>query len=383
MSVRRLSGIPGFGIDRVAAAAGADPSILRMENLDTDVPPHPAALAATRDAVSRDDANSWLPFTGKPELAAAVAAHYSGRSGAACDADGEVCITCGEGDAMLNALLTTTDPGDEVVLWDPTYAGMINRVRLAGAVPRLVPFEVVGDEWRMDLDALRSTVNERTRAVFFANPCMPSGALLNDEEWRVLVEVCAERSLWVLYLAWMEAILFDGRQLIHPASFPALRDRVVTIGTVSMEQRMIGWRIGWTIAPASLTADLKLVHIYNGLVAGGIAQAGALAALQAPPDDVTRAVEEWEQRRNVTLEQLAGLPVVRPAGGWSALLDVAALGLAAPDVSLSLIEQKVAATPMTAWGDKVAPRYVRFVYSNEPVERLALLGDRARQALGV
>jgi aspartate/methionine/tyrosine aminotransferase len=112
-----------------------------------------------------------------------------------------------------------------------------------------------------------------------------------------------------------------------------------------------------------------------------VAQAGAVAALHAPAEDLNQAVAEWERRRNATLEQLQGLPVVRPAGGWSLLLDTEALGVSPPELSRALAEQKVAATPMTAWGEHVAPRYIRFVYSNEPVERLAALGERLRVAL--
>jgi aspartate/methionine/tyrosine aminotransferase len=90
----------------------------------------------------------------------------------------------------------------------------------------------------------------------------------------------------------------------------------------------------------------------------------------------------WARRRDETLRQLDGLPTVRPAGSWSLLLDVAALGLDCMDVSARLLEQKVAATPMRGWGGDVADRHVRFVFSNEPVERLSALGDRVRAALG-
>lgn len=153
------------------------------------------------------------------------------------------------------------------------------------------------------------------------------------------------------------------------------------MGCVSMEQRMIGWRIGWVVSPAEVADDMARAHIYNGLTPGGIAQAGALAALKAPPDDLARAVAEWERRRNAMLDQLEGLPTVRPAGGWSLLMDVETLGLSARDLSRALVEQKVAATPMTRWGERVSPRYIRFVYSNEPVERLSKLGERLRAAL--
>jgi len=158
-----------------------------------------------------------------------------------------------------------------------------------------------------------------------------------------------------------------------------MRDLTVTLGGVACEQRMIGWRIGWIVASAAVTPQLGMVHIYNGLVASGFNQLGAIAALRA--DDHAAGIVEWERRHDVTMEQLAGLPAIPAHGGWSLLLDAEAAGTTAPDRSAALLEHKVAATPMTAWGETVAPRHVRFVYSNEPVERLTALGERVRAAL--
>ena len=381
MRTKRMTEIPGFGIDRVAAAVGEDPDVLRLENLDTDLFPPEEALRATREAVGQDEANSWLPFTGKADLRRAVAEQVEQRSGMAFDPETQVVITCGEGDAMVDALFVTTDPGDEVILTDPTYAGMINRVRIVGAVPRLVPLRPEQGEWRLDTDALAAAVTERTRAIFVANPGMPTGNHLTEDEWEAIASICRERDVWLVYLAWMERILFDGRLYRHPASLPDMAHRVIHVGCVTMEQRMIGWRVGWVVAPPEVADDAARAHIYNGLTPGGIAQAGAVAALGASPDDLLGAVAEWERRRDAILEQLEGLPAVRPAGGWSLLMDVEALGVSAPDLSRALVDHKVAATPMTTWGERVSPRYIRFVYSNEAVERLSQLGVRLRAAL--
>jgi N-succinyldiaminopimelate aminotransferase len=382
VGVRRLDDIPGFSIDRVAAAAGNDPDVLRLENLDTDVPPPQEALEATRAAIGEDDANSWLPFTGRDDLKEAVARHIERRGGPRYDGPREIVITAGEGDAMLDALFCLTDPGDEVVLTDPTYAGMLNRVRLVGAVPRLVPLRVEDGEWRLELDALAAAIGDRTRVLFLNNASFPSGWVASREEWDAVASLCLERDLTLLYWAGYEGVLFDGREIVQPAGLPGMRDRTVTVGAVSLEQRMIGWRVGWVVAPGELVNDVSRVHIYNGLVASGFAQIGARAALDAADGGLPAANAEWQARRDETLRQLSGLPAIRPAGAWSLLLDVAALGLDCVDVSNRLLEQKVAATPMRGWGGEVADRHVRFVFSNEPVERLALLGDRVRAALG-
>ena len=381
LGARRLAEIVGFYIDRVAAAAGSDPEVLRLENLDTDVPPPPEAVAATRAAVGTQAANSWLPFSGRDDLKHAVAAQIARRGGPDYDGPCEIVITCGEGDAMLDALFCVTDPGDEVIMTDPTYAGMVNRVRLVGAVPRFAPLTPSTGEWRLDLDAFQDAVTERTRAVFMNNASFPSGWVASASELEEIASVCREREIWLVYFASFEGVLYDGCSIIHPASLAGMRDRTLTIGSVSLEQRMIGWRVGWVVAPADLAGQVATVHSYNGLVASGFAQLGAYAALTAPDDGLAAANVEWQVRRDEMLRQLDGLPVVSPSGAWSMLLDVAALGADPFDLSDRLLEQKVAATPMVGWGDQVAGRHVRFVFSNEPAARLAGLGERVRRAL--
>jgi aspartate/methionine/tyrosine aminotransferase len=123
------------------------------------------------------------------------------------------------------------------------------------------------------------------------------------------------------------------------------------------------------------------VHTYNGLVASGFAQAGAIAALRSAPDDLTKAVEEYQRRRDTVIEELDGLPVINASGGWALLLDTQAMDISPADASRRLLEERVAATPMTVWGETVAPRHIRFVFSREPIDRLRLLGERVRNAL--
>jgi aspartate/methionine/tyrosine aminotransferase len=379
---RRLKGLQGFGIDRVAEAAGSDPEVLRLENYDTDIPPHPVAIEVTKSAIGLDEANSYLPFSGRDDMKEAVAELIVRRGGPAYDPYGEIVITQGDGDGALNALLALTDPGDEVILTDPTYAGMYQRVRLVGAVPRLVVLHGDANGWRLDLHALQDTVTDRTRAIFLMNPAIPTGWVANDAEWAAVTGICRDRGILLLYWMHWEAMVFGGRPLVVPSGLDGMRELTVTIGSVSLEQRMIGWRVGWMVARADLAPTLAMVHIYNGIVTSGFGQMGAAAALRAGDDDVRAAVAEWERRHEELVRQCEGLPLVPAHGGWSALFDARACGFDASELSQRLLDEKVAATPMTdAWGSTFANRYVRLVFSNEPVERLALLGDRLRAAI--
>ena len=381
MTVRRLSGIPGFAIDQIAARAGADPDVLRLENLDTDLPPPAVAIAATRESLEDDAANSYLPFTGSVALRERVARRLTRQTGHGYEPE-QVVITAGGTEGMLDALLATTDPGDEVIVTDPTYAGMLNRIRLVGAEPRLVPFVTQDGAWRLDRAALRSAAGPKTRVVFLMNPSIPSGAVLDVEEWEAVAAICRERDLWLIYNAAMERIVFDGRPVLHPAALPGLASRTLVVGSMSKEYRMIGWRTGWVAGPAAIMADVARVHVYNVVTATGIAQAAAAAALDLPEDELTAVVQEWQRRRDVVVDQLREWSIVPAAGGWSMLLDVGARGYDSFAASGRLLERgKVAATPMRDWGERNGDRFVRLVFSNEAVERLATLGERVRRAL--
>jgi aspartate/methionine/tyrosine aminotransferase len=129
-------------------------------------------------------------------------------------------------------------------------------------------------------------------------------------------------------------------------------------------------------------SDIALVHIYNVVTSTGIAQVGALAAIQSPYEDFAACVTEWQRRRDAVNDQLRDLPMISAAGGWSQLLDVGAMGYDSFTASGLLLERgKIAATPMRDWGERNGDQFVRLVFSNEPVERLAELSDRVRLAL--
>ena len=381
--VQRLEHVVGIGVDRMgdAADAAGDPELLRLENLDTDLRPSVAALEETRAAIDRDAANSYLPFPGHARLRRAAAAHVSRLSGVQVDWQRQCLICAGGLNGILNVLLATVQDGDEVVVTDPVYVGLLNRVRLAGAAPRPVALEPTPAGWRLDHERLAAAVGPRTRALLMMSPSMPGGSVLTGEDWALVAELCRSHDLWLVYDAAMERILFDGRRLLHPASLPGMAERTVTVGAASKELRLIGWRVGWVVAPASIVDDIGLVGISNVVCQVGIAQDAVAAALEAGDADVDAATEELERRRDLVLGELAGLPVVPPHGGWSLLLDAEALGHTAGEASRLLFERgKVAATPMLGWGEH-AGRYVRLVFANEPRARLAGLGDRVRRAL--
>jgi aspartate/methionine/tyrosine aminotransferase len=379
---QRLADIAGIGVDRMGAIADRHDALLRLENLDTDIAPDAWAIDETRRAAAADDANSYLPFVGRLEMRRAAARHVARLSGVAYDGERNVIVCAGGLSGILNVLLATVEVGDEVVVTDPTYAGLINRVRLAGGVPRFAPLAFTpGEPWRLDRDGLRQAIGPRTRAMLLMSPSMPTGAVLDGEDWALVAELCRRHDLLLIYDAAMERLLFDGRELLHPAALPGMAERTITIGSASKELRMIGWRVGWIVSPESFMPDLVAVSLANVVVPVGIAQDAAALALGRSGDALPRYVGELQRRRDALLTELAGLPVGVPAGGWSLLLRVDGFGLDGPQLSTRLLDHGIAATAMAGWGQLHDRQHIRFVFSNEPAERLRGAGEKIRRAL--
>ena len=384
MSVSRLEHITKIGVEQMGDLADslADADVLRLENLDTNILPPPSAVAYTKDATDDDDANSYLPFFGLDLLRQAASSLVGRQSGREYDWKTECVISAGGLSGIFNTLLAVLEPGDEVLLTDPTYVCLINRVRLACGVPRLLPMTPSANGWRPDLDALQQIDLGAVKAALLMSPSMPSGAVFNADEWLAMVNFCQRADCWLINDTAMERLLFDGRRLIHPASFTNMRAKVITVGSASKEYRMIGWRVGWVVGPAEIVADVARVSITNVVCQTGIAMGAVATAINGTDDGIAASVAELQARRDVLLEELSDFTVIPPHGGWSFLVDVSPLGLDGLTASGLLLEKgKIAATPMINWGGAHCANYVRVVFSNESIDRLRGIGDRFHRAL--
>lgn len=378
----RLKHIADIGVDRMGAIAdSSERDLLRLENLDVNIPPDPEAIERTRLAATLDADNSYLPFVGQTRLRKVAVAHVSQMSGVAYTEDNCI-ISAGGLCGILNVLLATTEVGDEVIVTDPTYSGLINRVRLAGGVPRFVPFDFTpGKPWKLNRDGLRDAITPATKTMLLMSPSMPSGGLLDREDWRLVAELCVQHDLLLIVDSAMERLVYDGEEVIHPAGLPGMAERTISVGAASKELRMIGWRVGWIVAPDPYMPSLVAVSLANVVVPVGIGQEAVAIALERSRKTMPDYVAELQRRRDLLMKELDGLPIGMPKGGWSLLLRVSDFGIDGARMSKRLLEQGVCATGMAGWGVAHGKDYIRFVYANEPVERLRGLGDRVRAAL--
>jgi len=381
----RLQHIAGIGVDRMGALADASGTdFLRLENLDTDILPDADAVERTRQAASRDDDNSYLPFVGQARLREVAARHVSEMAGVDYSGARNCVVSAGGLSGILNVLLATIEVGDEVIVTDPTYAGLINRVRLAGGVPKFVPFDFMpGGEWRLDRAALAVAAGPKTRAMLLMSPAMPTGGFLDAGDWEAIARTCVANDLLLILDTAMERLVFDARTVLHPAGLPGMAGRTITVGSSAKELRMIGWRVGWIVAPEAFMPDIVAVSLANVVVPVGIGQDAVATALENSRGGLARYVAELQARRDVLLGELDGLPVGVPAGGWSMLLRVSDFGLDGAGMAERLLGQGICATAMAGWGERHAGQYIRFVFANEPIPRLNGMGRRVRAALGL
>ena len=384
MSVSRLDHISKIGVEQMGDLADslADTDVLRLENLDTNILPPASAVAFTQNAIIDDKANSYLPFLGLDPMRQAATNLVGQQSNQEYDWKTECVISAGGLSGIFNVLLATLEPGDEVLLTDPTYVGLINRVRLAGGVPRFVPLIPTEHGWQLDHAALQKIDPVPVKASLLMSPSMPTGTVFNQDDWQALTEFCQRANCWLINDSAMERILFDDRKVIHPATFSGMRDKVITVGSASKEYRMIGWRVGWVVGPAAIVADVARVSISNVVCQTGIAMGAVATAITADDDGIAASATELQARRDLIIEELHDFDVIPPHGGWSMLVDVSSAGYDGATASRLLLDKaKIAATPMVNWGGPHCEKYVRLVFSNENLRRLTGIGGRFRKAL--
>ena len=227
------------------------------------------------------------------------------------------------------------------------------------------------------IESVQEEKGIRISALLLSSPALPTGAYLDTKDWQAVADVCISRDLLLLYDAAFERLLFDDRPVIHPASFPGMEKRTITIGSASKELRLIGWRVGWIVGPAWLIPDIQLVGMANVVVPVGIAQKAAQAALENSEEDCRDFTKELQARRDLLMQELKGLTVGVPAGGWSFVLRVES----GKEATSALMEKGIYTTPMNGWGEVHGERFVRFVFSNEPCHRLQGIGAKVRAAL--
>jgi aminotransferase len=312
----------------------------------------------------REGRTHYTSNYGTMELRKALADHLERLYGVRYDPARELLITVGASEAVDLALRATCDPGDEVILHEPSYVAYVPAIVFAGGTPVHVAtrFE---DDFALDAAAVEAAITPRTKALFLGYPCNPTGAVLPDAIQEELARI-AERHDLLVYSDEIYDRLAYGTYRHRPFSaLPGMRDRTVLMGGFSKAYAMTGWRIGWLAAPAAIVEGILKIHQYTIMTAPTIAQDAALVAIVDGEPEVTRMVGEYDRRRRLVVDGLnaMGLETFEPRGAFYAFPRITSTGLDSETFSRRLLEEeRVAVIPGGAFGES-GEGHVRACYA--------------------
>jgi len=308
-----------------------------------DFDPDPRILDAAARAL-RAGYNQYATTWGAPLLRQAIARKQSAAWGRSVDPETEITVSCGATEAMIAAMLAAVDPGDEVIVFEPFYENYGPDCVISGAVPRYVPLRP--PDWAFDPDELRDAFNDRTRAIVVNTPHNPTGKVYSQAELNLIARLCQEHDAIAITDEIYERLVYSGRH-ISIATLPGMAERTITISGASKTYSVTGWRIGWLIAPPSLTAAIRKVHDFLTVGAAHPLQIAVAEALEFPPSFYVELLGDYQERRDAIVAGLqeCGFTTSSPDGAYYVMAGIEAFG-ADDDVAFArrLIEEVAVAT---------------------------------------
>jgi len=283
------------------------------------------------------------------------------------------------------ALRATCDPGDEVVLHEPSYVAYVPAITFAHGVVRLVSTRMEED-FALDPAAVEAAITPRTKALFLGYPCNPTGAVLPADVQDELARIAVRHDLLVYSDEIYDRLAYGTYRHRAMSALPGMRDRTILLGGFSKAYAMTGWRIGWLCAPAYLLEGIVKVHQYGIMSAATSAQDAALEAIRSGEPDVRRMVGEYDRRRRLLVDGLnaMGLRTFEPRGAFYAFPLVGSTGLSSEEFAERLLlEERVAVVPGGAFGPS-GEGHVRMCYATafeqleEALRRIGRFVERER-----
>jgi len=297
-----------------------------------DFPAPEAIKLAAQQAVAAD-VNQYAITWGAQNLRRAIADKFARFQHLDLDAEREITVCCGSTEAMIATLLALANPGDEVIVFEPFYENYGPDAILSGATPRYVKLHAPtneDDDWRFDEQELRAAFNAKTRAIILNTPHNPTGKVFTRAELELIRDLCVEHDALAITDEIYEHILYDGAEHISIASLEGMRERTVTINSLSKSYSVTGWRVGWAMAAPELTAAIRKVHDFLTVGAAAPLQAAGAVALSMSNEYYRDLADKYLARRDQLLAALraAGFKAYRPRGAYYIMTDIRAFGFA-------------------------------------------------------
>ena len=264
----------------------------------------------------------------------------------------DVLVTVGGSEAIDMAIRAVTEPGDEIIIPQPSYVCYEPLTRLAGGIPVIVK-TVAEKGFKLTADELRGAITARTKAIILPYPSNPTGAVLDREDIEAIYEVIKGTDIIVISDE-IYAELTYGRRHISPASVDGMHERTIVINGFSKAFSMTGWRLGYALGPAPLIGEITKIHQYAIMCAPTTSQYAAIEALRSCDDAVSEMVEEYDMRRKIIVKGFndIGLECREPHGAFYAFPSISSTGMSSEEFCERLLYSKrVALVPGTAFGD--------------------------------
>lgn len=329
--------------------AGHDVINLAGGEPDFDTPEHimEAGIAAMRSGDTH-----YPPSHGSPQLLDAIVGKLE-RENSVHVEPSQILVTPGAKWAIYVTLAVTTNPGDEVLVLDPSWVSYGPMVQLQRAVPVRVPLASDAD-FTITAELLQRYITERTKLIMVNSPNNPTGRVLNRAEVDALVKVATENDLYVLSDEIYEHILFGGAEHYSLAAEPGMAERTIVVNGFSKAYAMTGWRLGWLAAPAPVAKLARTLQTQSITSAASFAMAAGVAALSGPQACVGEMTAAYTERRQFVLDALEEIPGVEcppVEGAFYVFPKLTNTGKSSLEVSEILLDQAlVATTPGAAFG---------------------------------
>lgn len=287
----------------------------------------PEALKQAAQQAIAADVNQYAITWGAKNFRNAIASKYAAPHGCEIDPERQITVCCGSTEAMIATLLALANPGEEIIVFEPFYENYGPDAILSGAIPRYVtlhPPEDPDGEWTFDSEELRKAFNRNTRAIILNTPHNPTGKVFSRTELEFIRDLCVEFDVLAITDEIYEHIVYDGIEHISMAAIEGMRERTVTINSLSKSYSVTGWRVGWAIAPPELTSAIRKVHDFLTVGAAAPLQAAGAAALAMPEDYYRELAAKYAERRGMLLEALRriGFKAYRPGGAYYIMTDI-------------------------------------------------------------